>query len=1166
MRSALLALPTVRDTYLQVGDIAVDRSSRELEGTYRWAVVFTQENPASHANLVAIGTQLVPKQLGAGVRASLVRLGGQHAVLSLTAMESVGVVRQSGLSSRWIPGTSARGDVRTDGFAASELVSSSLRGRFSGQDQLRDTLGSSDGQPSLVIRGSVANVDRALRAMKYRNSKYWNGPVVVRVTIDDLGNTGLGGPQVVSQSFPLRVVAVNNAPVLTRPQSEPVIGFEDQEIVITDISVNDIDSAPSVLALLVNVTHGSLSMGFYSPLMSSDNHTARMVGTVADLNGALHSLRYIGDPDYNGHDVLQITVWDNGNTADVPVALLTDGGTFSVDITNRSVSGPLIPPVQVQDVPELVQDRGVGYVVSNTIEMYIHPVNDKPYVRMDEPLQTVPEDVDLVLQQVWLDDVDANEYLNNDRLMYVKIWAVNGTVRFAGSVAGLTVNTTAAVNPQYLQPDSGPGFGGNEAGTVNITAIGTLANLNAALQTLVFRSFANYNGPATVTIYVDDRGNTGPPYPRNDTNTQHIIVTPINDPPVLHTTQQLYPILEDTEREIFLAVTDDDTRVSIGVQSGLLTPLYVEQHDLYNDSFPDEWNTFVNVSIVVDHGVVSLPLLNENVTLLYGSGFKDKAVVITGSIADVNIALSKTIYRPNLNWNSQHDNQGYDVITVQSDDAGLVLPVVNVPHADFERSLQSTIVPTSGIQGYLPSPCIMRLTVDVIPVNDAPVLDMPGSVYDPVYRVGDNLTPLIRGFNVFPVVEDVDTIVKVTLRDVDAPDSGFGFTNGKEDGLVEVNITSDHGTVTLGGGDRNVIGGGRKAPVQEFVVGTGFRDRFVSFRASVAVANSLLNTLVYCTVPHYYGPDLLTVIVSDLGNTGTLKEGEDNTGSNATSAVVLPYAPVNHEKETTQSVTRPGAPRFPLRDSLSMPIYVAAVNDPPISTVPTSLLFAYEDSWLQIPDPGFFVSDVDAGGEDGKGAGVTIDGFGNLTVTVSVGYGVFTLSLLMYNNLTFLVGDGVEDRVMTFVGAIPAINAALRNSQFRSAHNWNSLRSSPDFITMLVNDTGSYGADGPLTDAKTAWVHVLPVNDHPVIVVPNQTLAYFETVRWCCSWPSAVSACDVVACGCLWLWCRSTTASWTCSRNTHLRMSSTFWAGAAPIAPPSLCPTWTLPRQTATWK
>ena len=115
MRTALLALRTVRDEYLLVGDVAVTRSPRDLEGGYTWHVAFTQENPGAYASLVALGTFLQPQSVGAAVSATLVRSGGQHAVLSLVVMESVGVVSQVGqsLSVRWLTGTTARGDVAT---------------------------------------------------------------------------------------------------------------------------------------------------------------------------------------------------------------------------------------------------------------------------------------------------------------------------------------------------------------------------------------------------------------------------------------------------------------------------------------------------------------------------------------------------------------------------------------------------------------------------------------------------------------------------------------------------------------------------------------------------------------------------------------------------------------------------------------------------------------------------------------------------------------------------------------------------------------------------------------------------------------------------------------------------------------------------------------------
>ena len=308
-------------------------------------------------------------------------------------------------------------------------------------------------------------------------------------------------------------------------------------------------------------------------------------------------------------------------------------------------------------------------------------------------------------------------------------------------------------------------------------------------------------------------------------------------------------------------------------------------------------------------------------------------------------------------------------------------------------------------------------------------------------------------------------------------------------------MTSDHGTVTLGNGDRNLIAGGIKAPIQQLLVGTGFRDRTVRFRGTVAAANEALNTLVYQTVPHYYGPDSLRVSVCDLGNTGTLAQGPTNTGSNATSTAPTYHAPVSHVSDSTRSVMALTAPRFNLTDSLSMPIYVAAVNDPPVATVPTWLLTAYEDSDLYLT--GFTVADVDTGGVTGVGAGVGLDGHGNLTVTLTVLHGTVTLEPVdPPGSITFLVGNGTRDRNVTFMGTVAALNQAMNGATFLSAHNWNSLRQSPDSITLFVTDNGQYGAGVPLNDTKIVYVHVIPVNDAPVITVPGETQQYFEQEFW----------------------------------------------------------------------
>ncbi len=80
--------------------------------------------------------------------------------------------------------------VCADGEAAGRIVAGELRGRLSGESELLDAFGSSANQPSLTIRGPLYAVNRALSVLQYRSAKNWNGLVAVRVTVDDLGNSG----------------------------------------------------------------------------------------------------------------------------------------------------------------------------------------------------------------------------------------------------------------------------------------------------------------------------------------------------------------------------------------------------------------------------------------------------------------------------------------------------------------------------------------------------------------------------------------------------------------------------------------------------------------------------------------------------------------------------------------------------------------------------------------------------------------------------------------------------------------------------------------------------------------------------------------------------------------------------------------------------------------
>jgi hypothetical protein len=83
-----------------------------------------------------------------------------------------------------------------------------------------------------------------------------------------------------------------------------------------------------------------------------------------------------------------------------------------------------------------------------------------------------------------------------------------------------------------LGGNSGLSFtNGDGAGDATMTFTGTVANINNALGGLSYSPGADFNGPASLTLTTNDRGNTGTGGAKTDTDVVSINVTPVNDQP-----------------------------------------------------------------------------------------------------------------------------------------------------------------------------------------------------------------------------------------------------------------------------------------------------------------------------------------------------------------------------------------------------------------------------------------------------------------------------------------------------------------------------------------------------------------------------------------------------------------------------------------------------------
>jgi ELWxxDGT repeat protein len=144
------------------------------------------------------------------------------------------------------------------------------------------------------------------------------GSADIIITIQDTGGTANGGQDSRAYTFPISIDPVNDAPTITAPAS--VTTDEDTALFFSGanvISIADVDAGAGTLEVSLSVSQGVLKLATLSGItvMSGADNSASMVirGTLAALNAALNGLRYTPALNYNGSDTLNISVNDLGN-------------------------------------------------------------------------------------------------------------------------------------------------------------------------------------------------------------------------------------------------------------------------------------------------------------------------------------------------------------------------------------------------------------------------------------------------------------------------------------------------------------------------------------------------------------------------------------------------------------------------------------------------------------------------------------------------------------------------------------------------------------------------------------------------------------------------------------------------------------------------------------
>ena len=259
------------------------------------------------------------------------------------------------------------------------------------------------------------------------------------------------------------------------------------------ISVTPVNDAPTATNMDVTVLYVEDTPLDLTDITISDvdspNVTATL--TLSDISAGVLSTATSGLVT----STFVADVWTaSGAIADVDTLL---SGVFFTPALNYN--SPFSIATSVED--------GVAAPITNVITVNSTPVNDAPTISAAAGYGVNEDDGYRPLGSISISDVDAS---SGDIQVTV---SVSHGILFTGTTAGLTSIT------------------GNDS--ASITLVGALADINGSLAAIGYRPDPDHSGSDTLSIGVDDLGNTGTGGSQTANTNVPITINPVNDEQVL---------------------------------------------------------------------------------------------------------------------------------------------------------------------------------------------------------------------------------------------------------------------------------------------------------------------------------------------------------------------------------------------------------------------------------------------------------------------------------------------------------------------------------------------------------------------------------------------------------------------------------------------------------
>ncbi|HEY2248453.1 MAG TPA: DUF4347 domain-containing protein [Bradyrhizobium sp.] len=565
---------------------------------------------------------------------------------------------------------------------------------------------------------------------------------VALTSIHDTGGTANGGLDTTGLSIAstVAVQAVNDAPVVTAGGTLAYTENDGPKVIAAGASVTDVDSADfntGSLTVAVSGSHVEDQL-----LILQDATVDVEAGGIVSVNGNV-----IGTIDVTHNGVNGASLEIDFNSANATPGAVT---TLMDHIEYRDSSDD--PSTAARTVTFTVNDGDGGTATgSATSILNVTAVNDAPVATITPTGYSGQPNVAIDLK--------------NNGLSVADIDGENGSETVTLSVTSGALTVTAG----------GSGAGVSGSGTNSVTITGTIAQINALLDTDATSTVSFIDptgGVKTLTLAVHDNGNTG----GGDLSAQDTAQLVLDQPPVV----DLNGATAGTG--VTLAITENDPATAIA-PAGLTTDS--DSTDFNGGSLTvhvaagvaqDQLSILTDATVTVAAGVVSVGGLTVGMVT---GGANGTDLVVSLNTADATPAAISTLIEHIQYANSSDDPAASRSITFTVDDG--------------DGSTGSAVA-----------------TVNITAVNDEPTLT--ATAVNPTFTEGGSLADLFTTPIVASTIEAGQTFSSLTMTVTNVTDGpnellringvDIALTNGSANvgvGTVNVSLSSGTATLTLSG-------------------------------------------------------------------------------------------------------------------------------------------------------------------------------------------------------------------------------------------------------------------------------------------------------------------------------------------------------------------------------